>query len=687
MTSIGGSAFKGCSGLTSVTIGNSVTSIGADAFGGCSGLTNVTIPNSVTSIGGYAFNGCSGLTNVTIPNSVTSIGKYAFSGTAWYDNQPDGVVYAGKVAYTYKGSMPSNAEIVIQDGTLGIADNAFYRCSGMTSVTIPNSVTSIGYQAFYGCTPLTNVSIGNSVTTIGNEAFRGCSGLKSVTIGNSVTSIGSSAFRGCSGLTSIIIPNSVTSISSSAFYYCSGLTSVTIGDSVTSIGGDVFYGCSGLTSVTIGNSVTSIGSRAFYGCSGLTSATIPNSVTSIGKEAFNGCSGLTNVTIGDSVTSIGNSAFYGCSGLTSVTIPNSLTYIDASTFSGCSGLTSVTIPKSVTSIGNYAFGYCSSLTSVTVENETPVDIDYYTFTNRKYATLYVPLGSKPAYKVAKYWKEFKEIIEIEESNYMLGDINGDGTVDVSDYIGVANRILNIGQEGFNELASDVNEDGIIDVSDYLGIGNIIHTGSPFGNSNASRGAKKVPTDITTVDNIIYVAPASTAVGDTTTTLSLCMKNSAEIRGFQFDLYLPEGVTVNESSQGKIQGVKLNENRLPEDDEHTLTCSIQQDGAIRFLCGSQYQETFTGNDGEIITLQVNISKTVQEGDFPIILRQMKLSENDISKSYETEYVESTLNIVTAGINIINSEAVTDNRYYNLNGQKLTNPVKGINIINGQKVVIK
>lgn len=322
-----------------------------------------------------------------------------------------------------------------------------------------------------------------------------------------------------------------------------------------------------------------------------------------------------------------------------------------------------------------------------MENETPVNIYSNTFSNRKNATLYVPRGGKAAYEAANYWKDFKEIIEIGISSYVLGDINCDGTVGVSDYIGVANRILNIGQEGFNELASDVNEDGIIDVSDYLGIGNIIHTGSPFGNSNASRGAKKVPTDITTVDNIIYVAPASAAVGDTTATLSLCMKNPAEIRGFQFDLYLPEGVTVNESSQGKIQGVKLNENRLPEDDEHTLTYSVQQDDAVRFLCGSQYQDTFTGNDGEIITLQVNISETVQEGEFPIILKQMKLSESDISKSYETEYVEGTLNIVTAGINSINREAVTDNRYYNLNGQRLTNPVKGINIINGQKVVIK
>ena len=162
--------YMGCFGLTSVTIGNSVTSIGNHAFSDCSGLTSVTIPNSVTSIGDYAFAHCSGLTSVTIPNSVTSIG-----------------------------------------------DGAFYYCSGLTSVTIANSVTSIGYYAFRNCSKLTSVTIPNSVTSIGNGAFWSCSSLTSITIPNSVTSIGAEAFRGCSGLTSVTIPNSVTSIGDGAF--------------------------------------------------------------------------------------------------------------------------------------------------------------------------------------------------------------------------------------------------------------------------------------------------------------------------------------------------------------------------------------------------------------------------------------------------------------------------------------
>ena len=313
-----------------------------------------------------------------------------------------------------------------------IGNDAFRGCSGLTSLTIPNSVTSIGKYAFYACSGLTSITISNSVTSIGEYAFYDCSGLTDVTIPNSVTSIGEYAFYGCSGLTSITISNSVTSIEDGAFYCCSGLTSITIPNSVTSIGSDAFYGCEGLTSITISNSVTSIGSDAFSCCVGLTSITIPNSVTSIGSSAFTFCVGLTSITIPNSVTSIGSYAFSNCEGLTSITIPNSVTIIEDGAFYNCFGLTSITIPNSVTSIGSYAFFLCG-LKSITIPNsvtsigrnafsalksiysliEEPMDC-YGSWSNCYYASLYVPLGTSEKYKSAGGWEDFSEIKEMED---------------------------------------------------------------------------------------------------------------------------------------------------------------------------------------------------------------------------------------------------------------------------------
>ena len=239
-----------------------------------------------------------------------------------------------------------------------IGEEAFYECSSLTSIIIPDSVTSIGSSAFYQCTSLKSATIPNSVTSIGSSAFYQCTSLKSATIPNSVTSIGSSAFYRCTSLKSVTIPNSVTSIGESAFHVCSSLTRVTIPDSVTSIGEDTFRGCSSLKSATIGNSVTSIGKYAFFDCRQLEDVTIGNSVTSIGQQAFYNCTSLTSVTIPDSVTSIGDAAFRGCSSLKSATIGNSVTSIGKYAFFDCRPLIDITIGNSVTSIGEDAFANC-----------------------------------------------------------------------------------------------------------------------------------------------------------------------------------------------------------------------------------------------------------------------------------------------------------------------------------------
>lgn len=276
---------------------------------------------------------------------------------------------------------------------LGIESLAFSGCNNLSSVSIPNSVTTIGYQAFYGCNSLASVSIPNSVTSIGYHAFSGCSSLASASIPSSVTRIGYHAFQNCSSLTSVTIPGSLTTIERG-----------------------VFYGCSNLSFVSIPSSVTSIGSEAFQGCSSLTSISIPNSVTSIGSEAFQGCSSLTSVTIPNSMTTIGMWAFSGISGLKSVVIPNSVTSIEYGAFSGCSSLISVTIPGSLTNIDKYAFSGCVGLQEVYCNGNVPLFL-YDTFDEiYPNAVLYYPITDAYAYslQISDRFKKFPYITDLKQ---------------------------------------------------------------------------------------------------------------------------------------------------------------------------------------------------------------------------------------------------------------------------------
>ena len=290
-----------------------------------------------------------------------------------YDVEVDGIYYnlAKKFAFVTSGNVGYAGEIVIPESI--VVNEETY------------TVKEIEEKAFYGSSGLTSVTIPSSVTSIGKEAFRTCSDLTAVTIPCSVTSIGESAFRNCRCLTSVTIPSSITRIEDDTFSYCSGLTSVTIPSSVTCIGSYAFSYCSGLTSVTIPSSVTSIGYHTFDGCSGLTSVKIPSSVTSIGSSAFSNCSGLTSVTIPSSVTSIGHSAFYYCSGLVSITIGSGVKRIE-----------------------DLAFAECNKLETLTclAENVPYTSSDAFDKSMIEYSTLVVPESALQAYKTTAPWSEF-----------------------------------------------------------------------------------------------------------------------------------------------------------------------------------------------------------------------------------------------------------------------------------------
>ena len=272
-----------------------------------------------------------------------------------------------------------------------IEQAAFAQCSSLTSIVIPNSVTSIGVNAFWGCSGLTSVTIQDGITCIEEGTFWECSGLTSVSIPKSVVSIGRYAFFECRSLANVVIPENVTDIGVYAFYDCCSLASVVIPESVTSIGEEAFACCSSLASVTIPRNVTRIEGGAFNNCTNLTEVTLYEGLTSIGGGAFASCSSLTGITIPASVTQIEEGAFAG-SGLTGITLPQGITRLESRLFMGCTDLVSVAIPQGVTGIGDRAFQDCRSLTGVTLLDSV-TSIGDYAFSNcGSLASIAIPGG-------------------------------------------------------------------------------------------------------------------------------------------------------------------------------------------------------------------------------------------------------------------------------------------------------
>lgn len=291
-----------------------------------------------------------------------------------------------------------------------IGDYSFSCNRDLTSITIPESVTSIGKYAFDSCTKLAYIHCPESVTTIGGFAFNFCLKLGNFHFPESLTTIGERAFFACYDLEEVIIPNSVTSIGSEAFYSCNGLRSATLSSSLTSISKELFYGCKALTSITIPEGVTEIGDRAFYDCEKLSSVALPNSLASIGYQAFSDA------------------------GITSIIIPDAVTSIDDRAFSSCNSLTSVTIGKSVTEISYGAFSYCKNLKNVYswAINPPTLGRDVFKSSYPNYATLHVPAESVDAYSKAEQWEDFGEILGDVESAGIEG-IEVDGSDAPAEY--------------------------------------------------------------------------------------------------------------------------------------------------------------------------------------------------------------------------------------------------------------
>ncbi len=431
LTYIGHYAFNYCISLTSIKIPNSVTFLGIGAFGYCFNLTGVEMSDAVTYIGSWAFANCPGLTNFDIPETA-AIGRLIFleSHNITY-NLYDNVIYYGneenpyQIAYVIYDNMSDTC--TLHPDTKQIGGESFRECKNLTTIEIPDSITSVGDYAFAYCEALTEISLPDTVTYIGEYAFSYCDSLVNIDMGDSVTTVGAGVFTHCTSLKSIDFPATVTSIGNLPCYNTISVETITVG------AGNPVYRSENNCLIEIETK------KLIAGCK---NSVIPTdgSVTDIVKYAFYGCTGLKSISIPDSVLSIGEHAFYNCSGLETVEISDKIECIEYKAFYGCTSLTSIFLPLSLQRMGDSLFENCTSLTDIYCEKRN-------------------------TYKSTPAWLGKCNATIHWSYGIVVGDLNGNGVIDAIDYTLVKRAYF--GAFDADLTYGDIEKDNEINSQDYI----------------------------------------------------------------------------------------------------------------------------------------------------------------------------------------------------------------------------
>lgn len=609
------------------------------------------------------------------------------AAVSWaYDVEIDGIYYnlneTNKTAEVTSGDVKYSGNINLP---------SIVRVSGQEY-----QVTSIGGYAFDDCSNLTSIVIPSSITSIGERAFINCKNLTSVTIPPSIKIINWYTFYGCRSLKSVVVPSSVETIGIAAFEQ-TGLTSITIPSSVTSIGVNAFWGCGDIQTMINLSKVPQLdGFRIFYGKE--------NGKLFVPKESISLYEGTEEWRDFANILPIGGEEYYA-------SFDNALYVENKSVRTNHEATLSLKMKNNVPITGFQCDVVMPEGVSIAMEDDEFYMIDLsterttaqktntfdsalqpdgsvrvlcgstknYTFSGNDGEVATIKINVADDVKDGEYFVLLKNIVMSDATGktykadyvasiltakeYDLGDANNDFEVNIGDYTTIANHILGNDGPVFVEKAADVNCDNEINVGDLTAVANLILYGSSSG-QNAKSIMHKASTDPAGYDNLIYIASESMKAGETKD-FSVQMKNSVPMTGFQFDIEMPEGITVDMDDD--FYCISLSTERTTARKTNTFDSALQPDGTVRVLCGSTKSYTFDGNDGEVAIISVKAADDVKPGNYTMKLKNIVMSDAT-GKTYKVDCSDVAITVTgTTGITSVSGNEVMNDGKYIINNR--------------------